>query len=46
MNGTDVRFRRIANAERMLDAVVRRRVERAVFAELGLKPFWWPQIRG
>ena len=46
MNDIDVRFRRIRNAERMLDGVFRRRIERAVFAEFGVEPFWWPRNRG
>ena len=46
MDKVEVAFRRIRNAERMLDGVFRRRIERAVFAEFGVEPFWWPRNRG
>ncbi len=46
MTGFDAAFRRIKRGERMLEAVVRRRVERAVFSAFGVKPFWWSEFRG
>jgi hypothetical protein len=41
MTRVESRARRLVLRRRLADGAVRRRVERAVYAELGVRPAWW-----
>jgi hypothetical protein len=43
MTGAEAKARRMRAEKRLVEGALRRQRERAVYAEFGVKPDWWPR---